>query len=126
MKAAGDEYDKLALRNPLGFWKQHVCSVESPALDDALQHVGHVWAGMDVVLDYRAKPVSSSFFPTTLVISCTQDFVLKSSQEWSNTLQGVQVEEVCLERCAHYPHLEDGQIFSKTMDEFLLRNDQLG
>ena len=123
MKAAGDEYDQLALRNPLGFWKQHVCSVESPALDDALQHVGHVWAGMDVVLDYRAKPVSTSTFPNTLIISCANDFVFKSSQEWKNNLEGFHFEEVCLEKCAHYPHLEKSEVFGKILDEFLSRND---
>lgn len=123
MKASGDEYDRLALRNPLGFWKQHVCSVQSPALDDALQHVGHVWAGMDAVLDYRAKPVTDQTFPNALVISCANDFVLKSSREWKSILPGDRVEEVCLERCAHYPHLEDGNVFGEIIDGFLSTND---
>ena len=124
MKASGDEYDRLALRNPLGFWKQHVCSVDSSALDDALQHVGHVWAGMDVVLDYSATPVASEAqFPKTLVISCTNDFVFKSSREWKFLLQGIQFEEVCLDTCAHYPHLEDGEEFGGILEEFLSKND---
>ena len=102
MKSAGDAYDRLALRNPLGFWAQRVCSVENPALDDALKHVGHVWAGMDVVLDYVASPPATATFPKTLVISCTNDFGVDSSLEWKKSVLNVgvvDVEEVCLETC---------------------------
>ena len=123
MKMAGDTYDRLALRNPLGFWKQNVCSVESPALDDALQNVGRVWAGMDVVLDYVAKEPSTGEFPKTLVLSCHRDFAYGSSREWKTLLAGAEVKEVLLDDCAHYPHLENGDAFGETMDSFLSKND---
>lgn len=151
MKSAGDSYDRLALRNPLGFWKQRVCSLQdsSPALEDALHHVGHVWAGMDVVMDYAASPplIGSigesdariiSKFPNTLIISGRNDFCFESScgQVWKYLLSvkveppgngiGVDVDEVCFEKCAHYPHLEDGVAFGKSLDEFLTKNDDDG
>jgi len=124
MKVAGDSYDQLARKNPLGFWKQRVLSVDSPALDDALDHTGSVWAGMDVVLDYVATPVAESIqFPNTLIISSPNDFALESSRDWKSVLGGTNVEEASLEKCAHYPHLEDGPAFGRKLDEFLSKND---
>jgi pimeloyl-ACP methyl ester carboxylesterase len=151
MKAAGDAYDRLAARHPNSndhyyFWKNYVCSVDSPALDDAMQHVGSVWAGMDVVLDYVASPPpppppsssssgiiirsgdSTPFFPrSVLVISCAKDFVgFESSQGWANVFlagSGVDVEYQRLENCAHYPHLEDGTCFGRLLDDFMSKHD---
>jgi hypothetical protein len=64
-----DAYDRLAACNPLEFWKDHVCSVDSPALGDALQHIGSVWAGTDVVLDYVASPPAGSGGDSTRISS---------------------------------------------------------
>ncbi|CAB9529536.1 Proline iminopeptidase (Partial), partial [Seminavis robusta] len=93
MKQAGDSYDRLAARNPVGFWKERVCSVESPSLDNAMQNSGSVWAGMDVVLDYVASPPpmvdGKALFPSTLVVTCARDFAVESSQGWNSVLQGI-------------------------------------
>ena len=126
MKLAGDSYDRLALRNPLGFWKKHVSSVSSPALDDALKHVGHVWSGMGVVMDYVATPPTSSVFPSTLVVSGTNDFAFESSRNWKEVIGGdaALVEDVCLEHCAHYPHLERGAELGRLLEAFLSKHDQ--
>jgi pimeloyl-ACP methyl ester carboxylesterase len=133
MKVAGDAYDRLAAQNPLGFWKDHVCSVDSPALDDALQHVGSVWAGMEVVLDYVASPPTAAgdvssllLFPrSVLVISCVKDFGFESSEGWTEILagSGVAIKHQRLEHCAHYPHLEDGACFGKLLNDFVSDHD---
>ena len=134
MKKAGEAYNKMALKNPLGFWKQHVCQVQSPVLDDALRHVGHVWAGMDVVLDYVAIPPSTSsslFPPRTLVITCAKDFGFESSQGWKDamtagddsSLEEGMIEEICLDHCAHYPHLEDGPTLGRILDDFMTKHE---
>ena len=128
MKLAGDSYDRLALQNPIDFWKNHVSSVSSPALDDALKHVGHVWSGIDVVMDYVATPpvTSESVFPNTLVVSGVNDFAFESSRGWKEVIGGhaALVEDVCLEHCAHYPHLEDGAELGHLLDAFLSKHDQ--
>ena len=130
MKLVGDSYEELALRDPLGFWKKHVSSVSSPALDGALQHVGQVWSGMDVVLDYVATPplrqsLPSLQLPSTLVIAGTNDFAFESSRGWKEVIgDAALVEEVCLEHCAHYPHLEDGAAFGRLLDAFMSKHDR--
>jgi len=136
MKVAGQAYDRLTLQNPLTFWKQHVCQISNtPALDDAMKHVGSVWATMDVVQDYVALPPSSppsSSFPfQTLVINCPKDFAFESARGWKDVLASSAqednkehvVEEVLLEQCAHYPHLEDGPAYGRILDTFLASTD---
>lgn len=132
MKTAEESYDRLSLINPLGFWTQNVCKVKSAALDDAMKHVGHVWTGMDVVLDYLATPMSTmsnindkdAAKPKTLVITCKDDFGYDASQGWKELIgDNAKVQEVYLENCAHYPHLEDGAAFAALLDDFMMSFD---
>ena len=143
MKAAGDAYDRLARSNPIAFWKQNVCKVKNPALDDAMKNLGNVWSGMDVVLDYVAVPPSEEIFKVNkdlykevraLIITCQDDFGYESSRGWKEILldvgrsdsnnagiddNGDLVKEMYLDNCAHYPHLEDEVSFGNTIDKFL-------
>jgi pimeloyl-ACP methyl ester carboxylesterase len=114
------EYDRLQKADPSKFWKTHACRVGMPeALKDAMQHGGTVWSGMDVVVDYKAEPLGSS--PPTLLIQTRHDFGAAVSQNWRDLLSIEQ--EVLLDNCAHYPHLEDGATFGKLVSDFMQRHE---
>jgi hypothetical protein len=113
-----DDYDRLYGTNPFTFWKRHViCNnkdgwIVPPSLQDAMTKTGNIWVGMDVVSNYRAKPLSSSWDwndvngnnddeddedagtdsgihqPSMLVISASNDFAHRTSNEgvWKSLL----------------------------------------
>lgn len=131
MKVAGDAYDRLARSTP-NFWTTNVCKVvpSHPALDNALQHVGSVWAGMDVVIDYKALPFQTTSIPKTLIINSRDDFGAEASRGWKDLLSTAEggdkkniVEEHMFENSAHYPHLEEPTEFGRVLDDFMSKND---
>ena len=125
MSKTMQEYDRLQKANPTKFWNTHACRVGMPeALKDAMRNGGTVWGGMGVVADYKAEPLvsSSSPSPPTLLIQTRHDFGAAVSQNWRDFLP--IEEEVMLENCAHYPHLEDGATFGKVISDFVQRHDK--
>lgn len=128
------DYDRLYAKNPLLFWKRHACRVGTPVpLQDAMNHAGSVWMGMDAVIDYQATPLTvtqrtndSNLVPF-LVISCERDFAFETSNEssWKAVLPSSndQGRFVTLNDCAHYPFYEDKTAYSTILQEFLLPLD---
>ena len=130
MKISHDEYSRLQNQNPLTFWTRHACRVGvPPALQDAMAHLGTVWMGMDVVLDYAVKPLSDPattrerFLPATLIVSGSNDFGYKISNQdaWKEFIPGC--ESMNFENGGHYPFYEDGFEFGHVVESFLSRVD---
>jgi pimeloyl-ACP methyl ester carboxylesterase len=123
IKESNDEYDRLYKMNPLTFWNKHACRVGTPpALQDAMAHAGSVWVGMDVVLDYVAQPsINAEKLPPTLVISGSNDFAYKTSNEgaWRELLPDCAV--VNFDHGAHYPFYESGAVYGRRVEEFLTK-----
>jgi pimeloyl-ACP methyl ester carboxylesterase len=130
------DYDRLYAKNPLLFWKRHACRVGTPApLQDAMNHAGSVWMGMDAVIDYQAavplhvtqRTKDSNNLVPFLVISCERDFAFETSNEssWKALLPSSNDQHrfVTLNGCAHYPFYEDKTAYSTILQEFLLPLD---
>ena len=121
MKMVLEEYNRLESENPQEFWETHACRMSTTpvALQDAIQNVGTIWRGMGVVVDYVARPLEKT--PPILVIRGQHDFGELASEGWKHVLTLDQ--EVILENCAHYPHLEDGATFGALVTGFMLQHD---
>jgi pimeloyl-ACP methyl ester carboxylesterase len=124
MKVASDEYDRLYKQNPLTFWNEHSCRVGTPpALQNAIEHSGTVWGGMQVVLDYVAQPpMMQDTLPPTLIISGSFDFGLKSGEGWKDIVPDATLAN--FETCAHYPFYEDGPAFGQALEDFFLATER--
>jgi len=132
MRRAGDEYDRLERADPAAFWRDHACRVGiPPALEDAFQHAGSVWVGMDAVADYAASPIpddgvaEGDSFPRTLVISGSRDFGYQASNEgaWREVLSSPshpsRMQAINIQDGAHYPFYEDGKGYASILEGFL-------
>ena len=90
------------------------------ALEDAIRHAGTVWMGMNVVIDYKAKPLDFAP-PPTLLLQGEYDFGAAASRNWRDIMPIEQ--EVEIKQSAHYLHLENGEEFGKLVGNFLQRHD---
>jgi proline iminopeptidase len=128
---ANTEYDRLWNQNPFTFWNKHACRVGTPPpLQDALEHVGSVWGGMDAVTDYVAQPLAAlagTALPPTLVLSGGHDFAYKTSNEqaWKPLISSSSLTSVNFESCAHYPFYEDGPAYTQAIDDFLKKAEKV-
>jgi len=116
------EYSRLEKNNPK-FWETYACrAVPTPnVLLDAMRHGGRVWSGMDVVVDYVAEPLPTSSQRPTLYMTGKYDFGAAASENWHDLLH---IEnDVVLMNCAHYPHLEDGEVFGEIICDFMKQHD---
>jgi pimeloyl-ACP methyl ester carboxylesterase len=126
MSVVHSEYDRFWKKNPKTFWNEHVCRAGTPALlEDALQHVGRIWGGMDVVLDYVAQSVDDqTAIPSTLVVTGIHDFGYIGSNEeaWKPIIPNLA--SASLERCAHYPFYEDGETYGRILEDFFEQTER--
>jgi pimeloyl-ACP methyl ester carboxylesterase len=131
LQQCNQDYDCLFARDPLQFWKKHACNIGiPPSLQDAMKNAGTVWTGMDVVADYRARPLSLGDqsnkdleTPQLLILSCTRDFAYPTSNEvaWREVIPMSymnQTQFVNFDDCSHYPFYEDEASYGRTLRDF--------
>lgn len=117
------EYIRLEKKNPKTFWETYACrKVPIPReLLDAMRHGGRVWSGMNVVVDYVAEPLPTSSQRPTLYLTGKYDFGAAAAENW-HTMLPIE-NDVVLTNCAHYPHLEDGEVFGEIISDFMKQHD---
>ena len=122
MRKCLEEYNRLEKKDPK-FWETYACrKVPTPGfLLDAMRHGGRIWSGMGVVVDYVAEPLPTSSQRPTLLISGKYDFGAAAAENW-HVLLPIE-NDVVLMNCAHYPHLEDNEIFGEIINDFMKQHD---
>lgn len=119
------------------FFFKHQCRLKNVPDDllSAFDNCGSIWAGADVVAEWKAYPPSDSppcesgsnlclGMPPFALIRGEHDFVTHScTSEWKSILGGALVEEVVMENCSHYVHFENPKEFASIIESFVSRYD---
>lgn len=106
-----------------GFFLTHICRCkEIPrVLELALSRRGKEWSANE----YVALPLkcNTDKFPPTLIVRGEYDFVTEICTHGWKDLLGNEVQEVVMNDCAHYMHLERPNDYCQVLQDFCKSNE---
>ncbi|KAL3791202.1 hypothetical protein ACHAWO_013633 [Cyclotella atomus] len=101
----------------------HVCRTEKypEALRLAIGRRGKEWSANN----YVAVPLdrNTEQFPSVLIIRGKYDFVTEICTHGWKDLIGKPIQEIVLDGCSHYPHLEKPDDYSKVLQHFCVASE---
>jgi len=110
------------------FRKEYQCRTENipQPLANSYAHAGTVWAGIDVVKDWKAEKVSddTTRMPSSMIMVGEYDFVNElSASKWKALFNHPFVRMKILNECSHHGLLEDGKAYGEVVDSFFSEYD---